>query len=855
MPAQKKTATSVFGAIAGTLGFSALAGLLVTIMVAPAIAVTGVTANSTIGIFEALPDYIELDSGSQQNELFALNADGTEFPIATLYHQNRIELPLDEISEYLIWAAIDGEDRRFYDHGGVDVPSLLRAVIGQLTGDDTAGGASTLTMQTVRNIIQQEALNDDSLTPEQQKAAIEAALAPTLERKLKEMKLAIGLEKAYSKKQILQGYLNIAGFGGNTYGVQAAAQQYFSKNASEVTIAEAASLLAIVQEPSARNLKFEENFAANQERRDVILTAMFTEGHITRDELDEALAIPVDAEFVNYSAPEGGCLAATDRFEFVCDYASRVIDELDSLGSTVEERKANWKAGGYRLQLSVDPALQNVAWATIAQWVPANENRFQLGAAASSVQLGTGRIITMAQNKTFDNQQVPDDPATSTAVNFASDLAHGGSVGFQPGSTYKPFVLLAFLAAGHGVNESFNAGLLEVNQASFFDSCGGPWGGPFEFRNDAGENGSYTVMRGTAASVNSVFIQMASKIDQCEIKKLAESIGVHNASGEELSSEPSCSIGGCSNNVDPITQAAAYAAIANGGVYCRPVIIDKVFDRTGEELPGQSANCGQSLVAPNVANTAAYAMQSVMSGTAAASNPNDGTPYIGKTGTTDESVHTWMVGSSRAVSTAVWVGNISGDQALRNIRVNGTQAAVLRHRIFRPIAIAIDARFPGGAFPAPDPALLTGTPVFVPDNLLGLTPEQAKAAIELVELVYEDGGQVDSDLPEGTVAATNPAPGTSVPRGTTVKVYTSNGQASEVPDVIGMTVPQATNELDDKGFENVDTQCVDADDLGNPPPGDLPAPGTVAIQDPAAGAVLNRNTTILLSVYQNSCPP
>ncbi len=149
-------------------------------------------------------------------------------------------------------------------------------------------------MQTVRNILQQQALNNDAWTEERKKEEIDAALDPTLDRKIKEMKLAIGLERNYSKEEILQGYLNIAGFGGNTYGVQAASEQYFGKDASDLTIAEAASLIAIVQYPNLRDLQDPEHYAANQERRDVILGSMYAwgmngdEGCITRAEYDEA---------------------------------------------------------------------------------------------------------------------------------------------------------------------------------------------------------------------------------------------------------------------------------------------------------------------------------------------------------------------------------------------------------------------------------------------------------------------------------------------------------------------------------------------------------------------------------------
>jgi membrane peptidoglycan carboxypeptidase len=869
MPAQKSTATSVFTAILGTLGFSALAGVLVTVMVAPAIAVTGITATNTVGIFNSLPEYIELDPGSQQNTIAVRNpaqpdaaAADAYFNVATIYKQNREEKSLDEISDYLECAAIAGEDRRFYEHGGVDVPSLVRAAIGQVTGDDGAGGASTLSMQTVRNILQQQALNDDSLTEEEQREEIAKALDPTLDRKIKEMKLAIGLEKNYTKDEILQGYLNIAGFGGNTYGVQAAAKQYFSVDAADVTIAQAASLIAIVQYPNLRDLRNPEHYPANQERRDVVLTAMEDHGCITRAERDEALAIPVDENFVVPSPSSVGCRSASQGYGYVCDYALHVIDELESLGSTPQERKQAWDRGGYQLVLTVHPDLQAAAWNTVHQWAPSNETRFALGAVATSVEVGTGRIVTMAQNKTFDDSLEPADPLTTNAVNLASDVAHGGSQGFQPGSTYKPYVLLAFLAAGHGVNESYNASVREVNQAEFADSCdpylaadgtvlGPPWGGIYKFRNDSNESGSYNIVRGTAASVNSIFIQMAKAVDQCDIRKLAESIGVHDAGGNELITRPSCAIGGCENNIAPLTQAAAYAAIANQGVYCEPIMIAEIIDPSGEVLPGQTQKCGQSQVSPGVANTAAYAMAAVMGGTGSASNPNDGTPYIGKTGTTDESVHTWMVGSSTRVATAVWVGNITGKQAMRNVRVNGTSGGLLRHRIFRPIAQAIDSVYPGGAFPGPDPALLTGSPVEVP-NVIGASLEQAKNAIELAELGFEHAGDVDSDLPAGVVAATDPAGGSGVPRGTTVRVFTSNGLAEPVPNVVGMSRGAAEDALDDAGFD-VDSVCVDDEDLGNPlPPPDV---DEVTSQDPAGGAMRNPDsTTVTIRYYRPVCP-
>jgi membrane peptidoglycan carboxypeptidase len=857
MPAQGSTARSLLGAGAGLIGFSAIAGLLVTVMVAPAIAVTGMTANNSIGVFQELPDYIEIKAQHQRNTFVAYAQDGTEVTIADYYDQNREEVSLDAIDDDLKWAAIDGEDRRFEEHGGVDVPSLIRAALGQATGSSSSG-ASTLTMQLVRNILVLNAVNNTDLSEDEYDQAIYDATYPNLNRKLKEMKLAISLEKRNTKDEILEAYLNIVLMGQTTYGVQAGAQRYFGTTAKEVTPAQAASLIAIVQNPSKNGLYTAENFERNKERRDVILGWMHSQGHLDKATYQEALATPVDETTVSQNSPRSGCSSAPVEYRFPCDYALKSIlnGEVDSLGANKEEQLKRWREGGLKVVLTINANLQGYATQIVSDLAPANETRMQLGSAVSSVEVGTGRILIMAQNKVFDDTGT-GDKLTTTAVNFNGDIRHGGSKGFQPGSTYKPYVLLAFLAAGHGLNETFNASIRSTPMAKFQDSCNGPHGGPdYTYRNDSGEGGLYNAIRGTAGSVNSVFVQMAAEVDQCDIAKLAASIGVHRADGEpdgsDLSTLPSCSLGGCTNNIAPLSQANAYAAIANHGTFCEPIIIDKFIADDGSEIPGQDAQCGPSLVTPSVANTAAYAMEAVVNGgTASRSNPRDGTPYLGKTGTTNDAIHTWMAGSSTRVSTVVWAGNIDGKQSMRKIYVNGHYGGNLRHDIFRPIAIAIDSLYPGGAFPGPDPALMKGVQVFVPDGLIGTTPEVAKAAIEQAQLSYEDGGQMDSDLPVGTVVATDPAGGSQVSKGSVVRVFTSNGLATAVPDVSsgGLNYNDAKDQLEDAGFENVTEVCAEAEPTD--PPTSL---DTVVAQDPAAGSVVNKNNQVKLTVRKMHCP-
>ena len=342
MSAQNQKASGVIGAIAGMLGLSALAGVLVTVMVTPALAVTGMAASNTIGIFEGLPEYIKINEQTQRNVLYASVNDNPEDgfrPIATVFAENREEVEWDAVSQYIKDATIAGEDRRFYDHGGVDMQSIIRAGLGNLTAGGIESGASTLTMQLVKNIFITEALKEETI--EDRDKAIALAQEQSLERKLKEAKLAIGLEKKYTKDEILLAYLNIAGFGGNTYGIQAASQQYFGVPASDVTIAQAASLIAIVQQPGARSLGDPDNYAANEARREFILDSMLTEGFITQAEHTEAINTPVDEEFVTINPPSNGCIAANGYAKQFCDFVVKNVKNLEALGDTEEERLAN----------------------------------------------------------------------------------------------------------------------------------------------------------------------------------------------------------------------------------------------------------------------------------------------------------------------------------------------------------------------------------------------------------------------------------------------------------------------------------------------------------------------------------
>lgn len=777
MPRQNSKPLGVLSAIAGLLSFSALAGVLAAALVAPTLAVASTTASSSIGIFEALPDYMTIDQQSQKNVLWAQRKK-TWVPFAEIFKQNREEVSWDQVSPLIKDALVSGEDRRFYEHGGVDLRSIARAATGYLSTSEIVSGASTLSMQLVKNLLIMQATQETD--EDERERLMDQAQAQTLDRKLKEAKLAIGLEKRYTKNQILLAYLNITGFGGQTYGIEAAARQYLSKSALDVTPAEAASLVAIVQDPNNRNLKDPENFPANQERRDSILSDMLELGKITQAQYDEAVATPVE-DYVEITDPTNGCSYASTAKTF-CDYIQKKVKDLEVLGENPAERQANWDRGGYNVYTTIDLDQQENAQKQLAAQTPANETRFDLGSAVSSVQVGTGRILIMAQNKGFDDTG-EGDALRTTAVNFNTDKDYGGSSGFPAASTYKIFTTADWLINGHGLNEIVN-GSKHDSRLFRADCVGGyVFNPPYSPRNDDSQTpGPVNIPTAMALSINAAFISMAEQLDLCEIADTAKAMGVHRADGDPLKTDPSSVLG--VNEVAPLSMASAVATVSNGGVYCQPIAIDRIVGPDGVDLGGEPKSCAQAIT-PEVAAGVAYAMAAVMNGgLGGASNPRDGVPLIGKTGTDDESSHTWIVGGSTKTALAVWVGNIVNKQALRNIGLPGGNGATARHRIAQPIFAALNAEYGGGSFPSPPSNLLSGTTLEIP-SLTGRSPEEAKALLESLGLSYAAGGKKPSDAPIGTVARTNPTTGTKVSKGYQVVVFTSDGTLYvEMPDLI-----------------------------------------------------------------------
>ncbi|WP_440711713.1 penicillin-binding protein [Herbiconiux sp. YIM B11900] len=770
---QRRTPISIAAACLGLISLSAVAGVLVAAMITPTLAVAGVAANSSIDMFEGLPEYIRPDKLAQKTDIYATDAAGNPVLLASVFDQNREEVGWDQISQFAKDAVIATEDPRFYNHGGVDIASSLRAAIGNTASGEVESGASTISMQYVKNIFVQraEALPDEA----ERKRAYEEATQGSIDRKLKEMKLAIGLEKEFSKSDILLGYLNIASFGGTVYGIQAAARYYYGVNATDLTLAQAASLIAIVNEPNGLRIDYSENIPANQARRDMdVLPAMLKEKRITQAQYDEAIATPVTPTITQ---PSTGCQTAnTIGAGFFCDYVGRIIGIQNVLGQDANGEANSLARGGYDIYTTLDVELQGAAVNAMDGNVPKSSELLDLGASLVTVEPGTGRVLAMVQNKFYNADPAAAAP-DNTALNYATDYEYGGSTGFQVGSTYKVFTLAEWLEQGRSLNDRVNGNQRPFNLASFQDSCLGAGTGTYAPRNDGGSNpGTMTVLAATSSSTNNAFMQMAQALDQCEIRKTAEAFGVHRADGETLTSYPSDVLG--TNEIAPLSMAAAFAAIANQGVFCSPIAIDRIIDSEGTEIPVPPSSCTPA-VSPQVANTMAYALTSVVtSGTATASNPQNGIPHFGKTGTTDSEKDTWFVGATTELATAVWVGNINGTVSLRNSTIAGQNGGSIRHSIWRTFMSDADGKYGGGAFAAPEQTLVQGVPVSVP-NVVGLSVGAAQTAIEAAGFEFEQGASTDSAEPAGTVLTTSPSG--SATRGATITVTTSNGTPPPTP--------------------------------------------------------------------------
>ncbi|QIM17242.1 PASTA domain-containing protein [Leucobacter insecticola] len=872
-----RSAGGALGGILGAVAMCAVAGVLVTAAVTPVVALSGISAASAIDIFEKLPDHLDPGQLAEPSTLYGLMPDGNGYyEIATFYEQDRHMVGWDEISQFAKDAAVAEEDPRFYTHGGVDVFATSRAVLQNAAGSNLSG-ASTITMQYVRNVLVQEA--EAIADPDERDAAYEDAMRQDIDRKLKEMKYAISTEKKFSKDEILLGYLNIALFGRQVYGIESAAQFYWGKSAKDLTLAEAASLIATVNNPSKLQIDIPENIPANQERRDKILRSMLKHGKITQAQYNEAIATPIEPVITPRPA---GCNIAEQNYNLgsFCDYVLRYIKQDPKFGDSPTEREFKFSRGGYKIYTTINYDMQNAATASLRENVPSLLDGIDVGAAGVSTEVGTGRVLAMAQNRPFNNAEdfLSSNPGYTT-VNYNTDYEMGGSSGFQVGSTFKPFTLANWISEGHSVQEIVNVNGRRVQESSLKASClpDGVYGfGSFDFSNDnLGIKGNQPVLTAIAQSINGGLMSMQQKMDLCNTFSIAQKLGVHRASDQrvwtqadadagftsqesvgqivvptlnkeprDLSVVPSNVYGGI-DEIAPITMAAAYAAFAGDGTVCTPVPIDSITDTNDNPVPFTKSSCSQA-ISPEVAAGVAYALQyTAENGLARHARSSMGIPHLAKTGTTDDVVDNWTVGASTKVATAVWVGNAGPNANGKRVSTQPFGRLMYADQAIWPAIMNVaDGYYGGDAFPKPTAAAtqkITGKVPEVRDK----TFDEATNLLVQAGFSVVDGGEVDSSVAQGRIASSSPVAGSDAMIGTEVTVYRSNGQATVVPDgLVGATEKEARAILGRAGFSSIKVGC-DVE-------GTHDAKSTVAFTDPASGTEARTSSQITLAM---TCTP
>lgn len=795
-PRARGRQVNAFQALALLLSFALVAGIggvLAAGLVLPGVAVADEMTDLTVTAFDDLPTELEPTALPEKSVILA--ADGT--PLATFFSEDREVKPLSEISIHLQHAVIAIEDKRFYQHAGVDPPGMLRAAVqGALkSGDEGQQGASTLTQQYVKNVLIQAAGAKE--TEAEKLAAMKAATvakgAEGYARKLREAKLAIALEKRMTKDQILEQYLNIAQFGIKVYGAEAAARYYFNKPAKDLNYLEAATIAGITQSPTHWDPVRDP--VVSKERRDTVLLTMRDQGYITEEEFQAGIATPVEAT-LNVHELRVGCVAASDAVPgagYFCDFVTKVIVNDEAFGADAAARRALLYKGGLTITTTLDPGKQAVADAEVKAAVPV-EDASRLGHALVSVEPGSGKIVAMAQNRIY--APTAANPGEEP-INFNTDFDYGASRGFAPGSTYKPFTLLAWLKAGHSLYETVNGAKrpLNLNQ---FRVCGAKAGNEVYTPNNSEGNGSMmTVLDATRNSVNLAYLSMAMELDMCDIGDAAESIGVHLAlprqdssmgSNERLAQgsthfgvNPSNVLG--TDNVSPLTMAAAFAAFASGGTYCKPIAITAVVDTNGNPLKIPDAGCKEA-IPPNIANTMNFALSGVWNGTADTVGAPP-FPSAGKTGTTSENEQTWFVGYTPRLATAVWLGDPKESRRqVKNMRV-GEQyvrrayGATVSAPTWKRFMVQALAGGDNPGFGAPDDKLVFGEKVQVP-SVVGRSEGDARAMLEQRGFrVQVDPNQIASSVGAGLVAEQSPS-GTAT-KGATITLRISNGQGAPPP--------------------------------------------------------------------------
>ncbi|HEX3212983.1 MAG TPA: transglycosylase domain-containing protein [Actinomycetota bacterium] len=697
--------------------------------------------------------------------------------------EDRTAVPLGEVSRWMRLAVVDTEDARFWGHGGVDWLAVARAAARDLERRRVVEGGSTITQQYVKN---------SYVSGER-----------TLRRKLAEAGHAWGLEERNGKRAILEAYLNTVYFGQGAYGVEAAAQTYFSTGADRLSLTQAALLAGMIRAPAAYD-PFRHPRAARA-RRASVLARMERNGHLGKAVRVRAAAAPLGlrpgdpASAGKARRPGRGDRAGAQRAPW---FVGWVLDQLldpadrrfDVLGTSRKARTDRVFTGGLRITTTVDLEAQAAAERAVAA-VAGRRGRDPYGALVA-VEPGTGAVRAMVGGRSWW------DDARFGRVNLATGAGGGGR---PAGSAFKVFALVAALERGIPPEAVFAApDRLVVGR--------GGRGPAWRVANYEGHGfGKATLRTATALSINTVYAGLLLRLGGGDADRGARAVveaAARMGVGSPLPAVPSAVLG--TGEVTPLEMAAAYATLAAKGRRAAPFGVARITGADGRVLYQARPGADQA-VKPAVAAIAADVLRGVVDrGTGV--RGRIGRPAAGKTGTTQDHADAWFVGFTPSLATAVWVGYPQGQVPMVPPRTpsrvsGGTWPAAIWSGFMR----AALAGEPHGRFPRPDLRLVK----LALDLERGCLPNRFTPAAEVASVVY--------------LKASAPTRTCREPR---------RPVAGVVPALVGVPVARAAGWLEEAGLSLVQRLAVD----------DAAAPGTVLAQSPAGGAARPAGAPVELTV-------
>jgi len=583
-----------------------------------------------------LPDLNNLENLRLSQATYIYSADGVL--LGTVMSVYRKWVPLSKIPKHLQWATIVAEDRKFYTHPGIDPKGIARAIWECIKARRYVQGGSTITMQLARNLY---------LSSEK-----------TIRRKLKELLLAVRLERRFSKEELLELYLNTVCYGHGAYGVQAAAELYFGKDVSELTLPQAALLAALPKRPS--DLSPFVNPDAAKRRRDYILDAMAEEGYITRSEAEEAKRVPVTEGL----RPAPKWLTEPPKaFHFV-EYVKREL--VQKFGQDVVDR------GGLRVYTTLNYKLQREVEKIAERYLRAYRSIGADQMAFVVIHIPTGRVLAM-----YGGRPYRIDP--QTGKKRLDHFNRAVQAYRQPGSSFKPYVYAAALEMGFKPNSLFNDSRIS------FPIGNGKWWSPKNYDGRYGR--TMTLKTALAMSNNVIAVKLIRAVGVDKTIEVAKRMGIKFPPGvNPASASYALALGAV--GVTVLDHTAALASVATGGAKVTPTGINRVYDSEGKLIYSAKPEHQQVLM-PEVASQLLKMLMAVVTEGTGRRAQISGYQVAGKTGTSEDVKDVWFVGFTPTIACGVWTGR--DDNKPLRAGSGGTLCAP----VFKEIVLAALKYYPG----------------------------------------------------------------------------------------------------------------------------------------------------------------